>query len=260
MPHHEQLLSDPLGTMRGIWDDTGWRFTLIAALLIFLFETFMDVGNGSTGAGSVGWTAVIVSLLLIARALTLRPLTGEMSAAENRVLLLSIVMVLLAEVAVTWTSVGGTFAGQPIFWPFSVMFALVLIAARLIAPRLDSPLDQWVIGFWLVNFWLQAAMWAGKVVPPDGAFSWAIMLTGVALILRWFVGRGFHGPIMQPLNIAAVLFIFLLWWLEYGATLSGASAVWVRQELYWPWLLWVSGLALGVRLVAPHIVQHFSSD
>lgn len=255
MPHHEQFLSDPVGTLRRVWDDTAWRTAIITAVLIFLFETSMELANGSTGAGSVAWTAIIISLMLVARALTLRPLQGDLSTLENRSFLLGILLVLLAEVTISWTSLGWTFAAEPIFWPFSVMFALVLFAGRLLATRLDNPLDRWLLIFAFVIFWTQAGMWAGNVVPPAPSFTWAILLSGAAVLVRWFVGRGLSGPIVSPLNVAAALFIFDIWWLEYGADISGATDVWVQQELYWPWMLWTIGLAAAVRILAPPICE-----
>ncbi len=246
--------------LQACWDDTGWRAAMIAAALIFLFEMSMELANGSTGAGSVGWTIIIVSLVLIGRALTLRPLSGSMTAVENRSLLLGILLVVLAEVTTTWTSVGDTFAAEPIFWPYGLMFALALMVGRALAPRLDDPLDQWLLIFAFVIFWAQAAMWAGNVAPPAPSFTWAILLSGAAVLVRWFVGRGLSGPILSPLNLAVAIFVVLLWWLEYGAEISGATVQWVQQEFHWPWLLWSLGLAVGARLIAPQLSERLQAS
>ena len=245
--------------LRECWDDTGWRAATITAVLIFFLETFMDIGNASVG-DSVGWAAMLVSLVLIGRALTLRPLRGDLSLVENRSLALSVALVLLGEILVSWTSLGGTFAAEPIFWPFSLLFMGLVFAARAIAPRLDNPLDRWLLLFGLVVFWLQVGMWAGNVVPPSPPLTWSVMLIGAALIVRAIVGRGFGGPLLSPLNLVVAFFAFDLLWLEYGAEISGAGAVWVRQEIYWPWMLWSLGLAAGARVVAPIIARRFGSD
>ncbi len=245
--------------LRECWDDTGWRAATIAAVLIFLLETFMEIGNGSVG-DSVGWTAMLVSLVVIGRVLTLRPLRGDLSSIENRSLVLGIVLILLGEIVVSWTSIGGTFAAEPIFWPFSLVFMALVFAARGVAPYLESALDHWLLLFGFVVFWLQVGMWAGNVVPPAPPLTWGVMLIGAAVIVRGIIGRGFSGPLLSPLNVAVAIYAFLLLWLEYGAEISGAGGVWVRQELYWPWMLWALGLAAGARVVAPMVARRFGSD
>ena len=43
MPHHERLMNDPVGTLRDIWNDTGWRFVVIASALVFILETVVGL-------------------------------------------------------------------------------------------------------------------------------------------------------------------------------------------------------------------------
>ena len=94
--------------------------------------------------------------------------------------------------------------------------------------------------------------------PP---FTWALALTGAALAARWLVGGGsFGGPIRSPLNVTVAVYVFLLWWFEYGINESGiGSDPWGYQELYWPWLLSTLGLALAVRIVAPCVLARIEA-
>ena len=245
--------------LRDCWDDTGWRAATITAVLIFLLETFMEIGNGQTG-DAVAWAAMLVSLVLIGRVLTLRPIRGDLSAIENRSLVLGIVLILLGEILVGWTSLGGTFVAEPIYWPFSLLFMGLVFAGRAVAPYLNGVLDHWLLLFGFVVFWLQAGMWSGNVVVSVPPLTWSVILIGAAVIVRGIVGRGFGGPLLSPLNLAVAIYAFLTLWLEYGAELSGAGAVWVRQEIYWPWLLWSLGLAAGARVVAPMVARRLASD
>ena len=259
MPHHERLLSDPVGTLRGVWDDTGWRTAIIAAVLIFLLETFADVGNAPFEHSS-GWLAALLTLILIARVLALRPLRGDISTVENRSLLLGIMFYVLGEVFVGWTTLGGTFVSEPLNWPYSLMFALLLLAARAIAPYLDNVLNQWWFWFSFVVLWMEAGMWAGQVVPPSFTLTWVVMLGGAAILVRGIVARGFSGPLLSPLNVAVGLYIFFNVWLEYGAELSGVGWKWGSEELYWPWILWQVGLPGLARILAPMLVQRLSRE
>ena len=245
--------------LRDCWDDTGWRAATITAVLIFLLETFMEIANGEPG-DTVAWAAMLVSLVVIGRVLTLRPLRGDLDSIENRSLVLGIVLILLGEILVGWTSLGATFAAEPIFWPFSLVFMGLVFTARCVAPYLDSALDRWLLLLGFVIFWLQVGMWAGNVVPPTPPLTWGVMLIGAAVIIRGIVGRGFGGALVSPLNVAVAIYAFLTLWLEYGVEISGAGAVWGRQEIYWPWLLWSLGIATGARVVAPMIARRFGSD
>ena len=246
--------------MRECWDDTGWRAATITAVLFFLLETFMEISNTDPG-GSVAWAAILVSLLLIGRALTLRPLRGDLLDTENLSLLLGLAGVMIAEVLITYTSVGATFAAEPIYWPFSLLHAGVLFGARALAPYATNPLNSWWLLFGFLVFWLHVAMWQpGVGFPAEPPFSWGVALTFLALITRWIAGRGLSGSVLSPLNLTVAIYIFFTWWLEYGASISGIGAdPWGYQELYWPWLVFTIGLAAGARIVAPMISRRFDS-
>ena len=237
------------------WNDTGCRAALITAVLVFLLETLVNVAGASSAiGGTIGWATIIISIAIIGRLLTFRPYSGSLRDAANRSLALTMLLFFLAEIIIDWSdTLSWTFASEPIYWPFSALLCPLPFLARFLASRLDDPLDRWFIFFAFVNFWFQAAMWKGAVWLDSPALVWAIMLIGAAVIARWFVGGGFSGPMKAPLNLTVALFAFLLLWLEYGAERSGASAVWVQQVFFWPWMLWTLGLALGCRLVAPHL-------
>ena len=213
----------------------------------------MVVGDAPVGS-SLMWTAMLVSLIVISRGLTQRPLRGQLSDVENASLLLSIAGLVTAQLIYTYTSVGSTFIDQPIFWPFSLVFALIQVASRLVAPHLLQPLNIWLLILMFLYFWMTVATWTAEAVFPEPPFTWSVALIAFALIGRWIAGRGFAGPITSPLNVATGLFVVLTLWLEFGAQISGVGAdPWGLQELYWPWLLVTGGLALGCRIAAPHI-------
>ena len=101
--------------------------------------------------------------------------------------------------------------------------------------------------------------WAANASVPAPSFSWGVIATVLALIARWVVGRGCSGPSASPLNVALALFIVLTWWLEYGAEASGVGAAsWGRQELYWPWIVFTTGIAAGCAIVAPPIAKRLT--
>ncbi|MDE2745573.1 MAG: hypothetical protein OXI41_06250 [Chloroflexota bacterium] len=260
MPHHEQLLHDPIGTLRRIWDDTGWRTMIIAAVLVFLLETFLEI----SGAGpelSAGWAAMLISLILISRALTLRPLRGDLPATENLAVVLGVAGVVVGEMLISFTSLGGTFAAEPIYWPFSLLFCGILLGARAIAPYAVNPLAAWWLLFSLMVFGLHLAMWHSQASVPETALTWGATLTFLALLSRWIVGRGFSGPVVSPLNVALALYVFLAWWLEYGANASGVGAdPWGTAELFWPWLVFTLGLAAGSCIAAGALARRIGSD
>ena len=65
----------------------------------------------------------------------------------------------------------------------------------------------------------------------------------------------------SPLNLVLLVYVYLLWWFEYGINESGIGAdPWGYQELYWPWLLSTLGLALAVRVIAPCLWGYQASD
>jgi len=260
MPHHEQLLRDPAGTLRSIWDDTGWRTMIIAAVLVFLLETFLEI----SGAGpelSAGWAAMLISMLLISRALTLRPLRGDLLATENLAVVLGVAGVVVGEMLISFTSLGGTFAAEPIYWPFSLLFCGILLGARAIAPYAVNPLAAWWLLFSLMVFGLHLAMWHSQASVPETALTWGAALTFLAILSRWIVGRGFGGPVISPLNVALALYIFFAWWLEYGANASGVgSDPWGTAELFWPWLIFTLGIAAGACIAAGALARRLGSD
>ncbi|MYD73605.1 MAG: hypothetical protein F4Y11_04975 [Chloroflexi bacterium] len=255
MPHHEQLLSDPMGTLRAIWDDTGWRTVIIAAVLVFLLETFLEI-SGAGPALSAGWAAMLISLVFISRVLTLRPVRGELLETENLTVLLGVGGVIVGEMLIDFTSLGDTFASEPIYWPFSLLFCGILLGARAIAPHAVNPLVAWWLTFSLFVFGLHLAMWHSQASVPEAALTWGAALTFLALLSRWIVGRGFGGPLVSPLNVALALYVFFAWWLEYGANASGVgSDPWGTAELFWPWLLFTVGIAAVACVAAPRICE-----
>lgn len=260
MPHHEQLLNDPVGTLRAIWDDTGWRTVIIAAVLVFLLETFLEI----SGAGpdlSAGWAAMLISVLFISRALTLRPLRGDLLDTANLTLLLGVAGVIVGEILISFTSLGGTFAAEPIFWPFSLLFCGILLGARAIAPYAINRLTAWWLVFSLFAFGLHLGMWHSQAVVPEPALTWGAALTFLAILSRWIAGGGFGGTVASPLNLTVALYIFFAWWLEYGANTSGVGVdPWGVQEIYWPWLVFTVGLALAARVAGPLLARRFGSD
>ena len=258
MPHHQALLDDPVGTLRGVWDDTGWRFALIASLLIFLLETIGELTN--VDQGSTWWAAELLSIVIIARVLTMRPLRGNLSDTENMTVTLGTLGLLVGEVVLAWSTVSGAFAQEPIFWPFSLMLILTVIAARVLAPCATRPLFVWVLLFSFMQFWLNAVVWHADAALPSPVFTWALAMTGFAFIARWIAGRGIDGPIVSPLNVALVLFVIMDWWLEYGISESGAGADWLAEDLYWPWILVNSGLAATAALIAPRASAWLKRD
>ena len=253
MPHHEQLLSDPLGALRRAWDDTGCRAAMITAALIFIFEAIIWAVDVELG---VAWIPCLISLLAIGRFLTLRPLRGDLHDAENLSLLLGLLGVLAAESIFTFTTVGATFTESVIFWPFALTLMAVVLAARSLADYATRPLVAWALLFSLLFFSAEMINWAAWASVPSPAFSWGVLATVFALFARWVTGRGFAGAIVSPLNVATSLFIFLIWWLQYGAEVSGVGAdPWGYQEVYWPWILMTTGIAVGCAIAAPYITD-----
>ena len=253
MPHHEQLLNDPVGTLRAVWDDTGWRTVIIAAVLVFLLESLLAI-SGAGPTLSAAWAAMIISLVFISRALTLRPVRGSLLDTENLTVLLGVAGVIIGEMLIEFSGLGGTFAAEPIFWPFSLLLCGILLGARAIAPYAVNPLAAWWLIFSLFVIGLHLAMWHSQASVPEAALTWGAALTFLAILSRWIVGRGFGGPLLSPLNAALALYVFFTWWLEYGAHASGVGAgSWGAAELFWPWLLFTVGIAAGACLAAPWI-------
>ena len=252
--YHEMigLLKDPAGTLRMAWADPGWRFVLILAALLFILETASELAG--VEQGSAWWVGEVFSAVIVALLWSRHPLRGSVTETANLTVVVAIVLLLIAEGIFAYTTVSDTFAGQPIFWPFSLVLIGAAIAARVVAPCVLHPLNLWVVIYAFLAFWLHTAMWTSELSFVEPPFTWALALTGLALVARWFAGRGFDGPMLSPLNMTLAIYVFLLWWFEYGVNESGiGSDPWGYQELYWPWLLSTVGLALAVRIIAPYI-------
>ncbi len=258
MPHHESLLQDPIGTLRGLWDDTAWRFTLIASLLVFLLETIAELAN--VDQPTIWWFAELVTIVIVARILTLRPLRGNLTDTENMTVVVSVLGLLLVEAVLSWSYVAAELALEPIFWPFSVILVLTLVAARLAAPYASRPLVVWVLVFSFLQFWMNVVIWRTGVSFPSPTFMWAVSLIFFAFIGRWVAGRGIDGPIASPLNVAFGLFVISDLWLEFGIAESGAGDSWIAEDIYWPWILVNSGLATSVALIAPRVSAWFGRE
>ena len=238
---------------RQLWDDTGWRTILIALIPMFLLQTGMELGGNPGGTGLL-WTAMLITFLLVCRALTLRRLSGGPADPENLFLFLAIGGIILVQVLYAFTSVGPTFLEQPIFWPFTLVVYGILIGSRLAAPYMTNPLNIWLLVLLFPYYWMLVVAWRFNATFPEPPFVWAVALVAFALLARAVAGRGFGGPLMSPLNVLTALFIVLMLWVEYAFQISGVGAdPFGYQELYWPWFFIIAGLALGCRIAAPRL-------
>ena len=253
MSSDPRVAHDPVAVLRGAWKDTGWRTVIIAAPLIFLLEALMEVAGNPGGTGLL-WTAMLITLLVICRALTLRPPRGGLADVENLTVLVAIAGILMIQAVYAFTTVGATFIAEPIFWPFALISIGILVASRIAAPYLSHQLNIWLSLLLFLYLWMTIATWTAQASFPEPPFTWSVALVGFALIARWVAGRGFSGPLASPLNLATGLFVLMMLWAEYAFQISGVGAdPFGRQELYWPFLLIIGGIALGGRLVAPVI-------
>lgn len=257
MPHHLELLSDPIGAVRRVWQDASWRAAIIAAAAIALFELLTGAADAPVG-NSVGWAACLITIVLLARAALLRPVRGNLLDTENLSVLLGISLLLIGEILISFTTLGGTFAAAPLTWPFAVLFGALPLAGRALAPHLTRPLVAWPLLYLFLYFWMTIGMWTSQAVIPEPTLTWSVAVAAFALISRGIVGRGFGGPLISPLNAATGLFIFLTIWMEYAADKSGVSAdPWSYQELYWPWVVISVSLSFGSAAAAPYLVRRF---
>lgn len=258
MPRYELLLNDPIGALRGLWDHTAWRFTLIAAVLVFLLETIGELAN--VDQPTIWWFAEIVTIVIIARILTMRPLRGQLTDTDNMTVVLSVLGLMIAEAVLSWSTVIGELVDEPIFWPISLILILTLVAARLLAPVASRPLVVWVLVFSFFQFWMNVAIWQTNVSFPSPVFMWAVSMIFFAFIARWIAGGGINGPIVSTLNAAFALFVIFDLWLEFGIAESGAGDSWLAEDLYWPWILVNSGLAVLCALLAPRVAEFLDGD
>ena len=256
MSYHQRLtnmISDPTGSARVLWNDTGWRFTIIASALIFLLELFGDLADVDQPA--VWWGAELLTIVVVARVLTRRPLRGTMSDVENMTPILASFGLIICEVVFSYTWVAPSFAAEPIFWPFTLILILTTVGARLLAPFATRPLVIWVLVFTFLQFWMNLTFSLTDIYYPAPALTWAVAMTVFAVVARWIAGKGLGGPIVSPLNVALVLFVLLDWWMEFGLHDSGVGNDWLSEDLYWPWILVNSGLAIGVALISPRVSE-----
>jgi hypothetical protein len=253
------LVKDPVGTLRCTWGDVGWRFVLILAALIFILETAAELAG--VEQGSIWWAGELLSAVVVALWWSRHPLRGALTDTANMTVLAAVVLLLLAEAIFAYTTVGDTFAAEPIFWPFSLVLMATAVAARVVAPYVMNPLNLWLITYAFLSFWLHTGMQVSELSFVDPPFTWALALAGAAFAARLLVGGGLSGSVRSPLNVTVAVYVFLLWWFEYGVNESGiGSDPWGYQELYWPWLLSTLGLALAVRIVVPCILRCQSPD
>ena len=243
--------------LRSIWADSSWRFVIIGSALYFFLEIGADLSKLSVP--SVWWGAMTLSVIGLAWGLSrhFRPPSGELTDVENLTPIIAVIAMLHLEALYAFTSVGPTFVAESLNWPFILTHIGVFIAARLIAPHMGMQLLQWLLWIAFASFWLEIGSWYWEIEFPDYPVVWSLIHTGVAVVALWLVRRGFSGPIGHPLNIAAGLYVFLLWWLEYGIEESGAgsAANFGDQEIYWPWLLITIGLADLCATIA-FLVEH----
>lgn len=248
--------------LRFIWADPGWRFVLIGSALYFFLEIGADLSKLSVP--SVWWGAVTLGLIWLAWDLSrrFRPAAGDLTDVENLTPIIAVVLMLHLEALYAFTTVGATFVAESLNWPFILTHIGAFIAARLIASQAGNQLLQWLCLFAFAVFWIEVSVWYWTVEFPDYPVVWSLIHTAVAVIAVWLVRRGIAGPIGHPLNIAAALYIFLLWWLEYGVEQSGVSQAgnWGGQEIYWPWLLITIGLAATCAVAATLIAGRASND
>ena len=221
MLQHERLINDPGGTLRDIWNDTGWRFVVIAAALVFILETVAELVG--LVESSAWWFALTLTIVWIARSLVSRPLRGRLTDTPNMTVVLAVIGLTSMQGIFSYTTVGATFSAEPIFWPYSLIMIGTLVAARLAAPYAARPLNIWLLAYAFLVFWLHVVMWTSELSFIDPPFSWGLAIMGLALLARWIAGRGFDGPVLSPLNVTVALTIFLQWWLEYGVNKSGSA-------------------------------------
>ena len=161
--------------------------------------------------GSAWWAAELLSAVIVALVLSRHPLRGALSDTANLTVVVAIVLLLMAEGIFAYTTVGGHLRGASrSSGPFSLVLMGAAIAARIIAPCVLHPLNLWLVIYAFLAFWLHTAMWTSELSFVEPPFTWALALTGLALVARWIAGRGFDGPILSPLNMTVAVYVYLL--------------------------------------------------
>ena len=259
-----RFADDPPGALRSAWNDPGSRFAIIAAVLLGALNIAMNLADagGTTGIIVDGqfvdtgvWVAMTVSLMLIARALAKHPVSGDLEDPANITFLVSIIATIVIQFGMGF-GLGGEIAQHDLNWPWVLMHAGTVFAARIIGPSLRNPLVLWLGIYVTLMFIVHSISAAGPVSPPPGGAGsiWIGLQAGSAIIALAIAGRGFAGPIARPLNIAALLLIFLTTWFE---TIAHYARIYAdplgAYNIYWPWTLVVLALALISALLATPI-------
>ena len=259
MPHHEQLFRDPLGALRRLWSDVGWRTVLIASFLLFWLEALMFWAGPDVDTAV--WLAMTISLVLIGRLLAQPTLAGDLRDSANMTVLLGIITISIAEIAAPFSGASAWLAVQTIFWPFSLIVIFCLVLSRLLAPVISQPLNVFAALFLFFVFWLNAADWLARPSVPEYSeyLRWSVAYTAFALIALGIAGRGFGGSVASPLNLAALLTIFGVLWVEVGMFYGGSGEDFAEKGLAWPWLLLIMGTALLARLSAPYLSRYLTA-
>ena len=140
-----------------------------------------------------------VSLMLIARALVMRPLSGGLEDPLNITLLVSIIATIIIQFGMGF-GLGGQIAQHDLNWPWVLIHAGALFAARLVGPALRNPLVLWLGIYVTLMFIIHAITAEGPVNPPRaGAGSiWIALQAASAIIALAIAGRGFAGPSPAP--------------------------------------------------------------
>lgn len=259
-----RFADDPPGALRSVWNDPGARFAIIAAVLLGALNIAMNLADagGTTGiivddqfVDTGVWVAMTVSLMLIARALAMHPVSGGLEDPANITFLVSIIATIVIQFGMGF-GLGGEIAQHDLNWPWVLMHAGTVFAARIIGPSLRNPLVLWLGIYVTLMFIVHSVSAAGPVSPPPGGAGsiWIGLQAGSAIIALAIAGRGFAGHIARPLNIAALLLIFLTTWFE---TIAHYTRIYAdplgAYNIYWPWTLVVLALALISALLATPI-------
>ena len=261
MSQLERYIQDPVGALRGLWDDIGWRTVLIAGFLIFWLETSVALAGSSVINDSVVWLGMELTLVLIVRIVVGRSYSGDLRDPANMTVLLAIITLAMAEVAAALSGGGDWLAAQTISWPYSLIAIFCLVVSRLLAPVISQPANVFTVLFIFFTFWLETADWlAGASVPASAGYvRWAVAMVALALIARGIVGRGFGGSITSTLNLTALFTIVGILWVEIGMYFAGGGGGFAAKALAWPWQLLFIGTALIARVAAGYLSSYIAA-